>query len=60
MVLVGLACKNAILIVEFARELEFQGVPVLWMRLLKRPFAFAPHSHDIVCIRHGCCAAGYF
>ncbi|HEX7388141.1 MAG TPA: multidrug efflux RND transporter permease subunit [Castellaniella sp.] len=29
MVLVGLACKNAILIVEFARELELQGVPTL-------------------------------
>ncbi len=29
MVLVGLACKNAILIVEFARELELQGHTVL-------------------------------
>ncbi len=28
-VLVGLACKNAILIVEFARELELQGMPTL-------------------------------
>jgi multidrug efflux pump len=28
-VLVGLACKNAILIVEFARELEFQGKSVI-------------------------------
>jgi len=27
MVLVGLACKNAILIVEFARDLELQGAP---------------------------------
>ncbi|TEA71862.1 efflux RND transporter permease subunit [Allopusillimonas ginsengisoli] len=29
MVLVGLACKNAILIVEFARELEQQGLSVV-------------------------------
>jgi multidrug efflux pump len=28
-VLMGLACKNAILIVEFARELEFQGTGIV-------------------------------
>ena len=28
-VLIGLACKNAILIVEFARELEMEGMPLI-------------------------------
>src|SRR5260370_4478703 len=31
-VLMGLACKNAILIVEFARELEFQGKGIVTAR----------------------------
>jgi multidrug efflux pump len=49
-VLIGLACKNAILIVEFARELEMQGRPTvaaaieaagLWLRpILMTSFAF--------------------
>src|SRR5690606_34176445 len=43
MVLVGLACKNAILIVEFARELELRGVATVQAaieasRLRLRPF----------------------
>ncbi len=41
-VLVGLACKNAILIVEFARELEFQGKTILEAALMSSRLRLRP------------------
>src|SRR5712675_594277 len=45
-VLMGLACKNAILIVEFARELEFQGEGIVEARAASLPAAAAAHRDD--------------
>ena len=53
-VLIGLACKNAILIVEFARELEIQGrstldVPAIQAARLR----LRPHPDDQLGLHHG-------
>ncbi len=46
-VLMGLACKNAILIVEFARELEMQGKGIVEARAGSLPPASAPDRDDL-------------
>ena len=47
-VLVGLACKNAILIVEFAREAELQEGMTLRCRPRCRPHPLAPDFNDSI------------
>jgi len=51
-VLMGLACKNAILIVEFARQLQDKGQSRL-EAVLEPAAAVAPDSHDLagLCLR---------
>jgi len=45
--MMGLACKNAILIVEFARELEFQGKGIVEGRARSLPSAPFADRDDI-------------
>ena len=57
-VLVGLACKNAILIVEFAKAAARAGVPRLRGDARRLPAAAAADHHDLVRLHPGRGAAG--
>ena len=48
--LIGLAAKNAILIVEFAKERVDSGMELLKATIAAVKLAFTPDSYDIVCI----------
>ncbi|VTN08606.1 Acriflavine resistance protein B [Raoultella terrigena] len=45
--LIGLSAKNAILIIEFARQLMSQGMGLLEATLIGVEAAFTPDPHDI-------------
>jgi HAE1 family hydrophobic/amphiphilic exporter-1 len=45
--MMGIVVSNSILIVEFARHLRQDGVPLLDAVIDRLPRASAPHSHDL-------------
>ena len=57
-VLVGLASKNAILIVEFASDRQLEGVPSSSTPRWKPPGPLAADHHDLVRVHPGRGAAG--
>ena len=57
-VLVGLACKNAILIVEFAKQLHDEGKPLHDATRRRLPSAPAAHHDDLVRVYPGRGATG--
>ena len=58
LVLIGLACKNAILIVEFARELHLQGKSRVEAALEACRHPAPSHPDDFPRLHHGRAAAG--
>ncbi len=59
-VLVGLASKNAILIVEFARELEAHGRSVIDAAIEASRLRPATDPDDVDCLHRGCHSAHRF
>jgi hypothetical protein len=57
--IIGLSAKNAILIIEFAKDLQAQGKGVIEAALAAGAPALPPHRHDLDGLRPGRAAAGH-